>query len=129
MPSALPRISLVVSRDQHRLLKRLGALTGRSQAALVGDCLNAFIPSLTVQLALLEAYAELNEAGEPEAAYEAMETAVHALDLASIVQLDQLDEVRGKIDGAMAEMRASITAGKGGSVGVAGAAALARVHQ
>lgn len=120
MPSSLPRISLVLSQEQHRLLKRLGQLTGRSQASIVMDCLKGFLPSLTAQMALLEAYNELEQVNEPELALEAVEAAVHSLDLASVVQLGQLEDVRAKIDRALSDMRASLTPGSRGVGGVAG---------
>lgn len=119
MPSSLPRISVVLTKEQHRLLKRLGQLTGRSQSSIVMDCLKGFLPFLTAQMVLLEVYNELEQVYEPELALEAVEAAVHSLDLASLVQLGQLEDVRGKIDRALSDMRASLTPGGRGVGGVA----------
>jgi len=121
MPSSRPRISVVLSDEQHRLLKRLRALTGRSQAALVVECLEALEPALSAQLVLLEAASEIAQGADRQQAIAAIENVVHGLDLASILALDQLDDVRAKVEAGMADLKAAkFTPGNRGVGGVAG---------
>lgn len=46
MPSPFPRLTVVVTPEQHQLLTRLSALQGRSQASYVRGLLNLATPSL-----------------------------------------------------------------------------------
>lgn len=54
MPSPFPRLAIVVTPEQHRLLSRLSALQGRSQASYVRHLLDLATPSLRALLTPLE---------------------------------------------------------------------------
>lgn len=120
MPSSRPRISVVLTEEQHHLLKRLGALQGRSQAAVLMDCLETLTPPLMAQMVLLEAVDAIGAGIDQQEAVAAVEAVIHSLDLASIMQLDQLDEVRSKIAVEMEALKVKFTPGDRGVGGVAG---------
>jgi hypothetical protein len=55
MPTPHPRLSVIVTADQHALLASLGALQGRSAASYVREIVDASTPHLRVLLATLQA--------------------------------------------------------------------------
>lgn len=59
VPSSFPRVTVVITPEQHALLNRLGVLTRRSAASYVRQLLDTAQPALERILAPLEAAAAL----------------------------------------------------------------------
>lgn len=100
MPTTLPRLSIVVSEEQHSLLTRLGARQGRSAASYVRHLVEIATPSLRAVLEPLEAALAAEQLHE--------ETMGELLDHAQDAMDDQLAMAFGEV----AEQAADSPAGE-----------------
>lgn len=62
MPTKLPRLSVVVTEEQHALLTRLGALQDRSAASFIRELVDTATPLFRALLPVLDAQAAAIEA-------------------------------------------------------------------
>jgi hypothetical protein len=101
MPSVLPRLTVVVTPEQHQLLARLGALQGRSQASYVRQLLDLATPSLRAILTPLER-AEAEEEAMDETFQEVLNEQLREADEDLEEQLHLLDPlgIQEAADGA-----------------------------
>ena len=88
MPTNNPRIAVVVTSDQHKLLTELGELQGRSAASFLREMLDAGTPMLEAMLPVYRA-AQAQIAMQPEALQMAIREALAAVD-GKRAQLDLL---------------------------------------
>lgn len=79
MPTNNPRIAVVVTSDQHKLLTELGELQGRSAASFLREMLDAGTPMLEAMLPVYRA-AQAQVAMQPEALQMAIRDALAAVD-------------------------------------------------
>lgn len=87
VPTVLPRLSVVLTPEQHHLLTRLAALQGRSSSSYVRRLLDVATPSLRALAARLEGI-EAETAAMDENAQAAID---HMVDEAEDELSDQLD--------------------------------------
>lgn len=88
LPAVNPRIGVVVTSDQHKLLTELGALQGRSTASFLRELLDAAEPMLQAMLPVYRA-AAAQVAMQPEALQMAIRDALGEVD-GKRAQLDLL---------------------------------------
>ena len=90
MPTILPRLSVVVTPEQHHLLTSLAALQGRSASSYVRRLVEVATPSLRALLASLEGV-EAQEVALDENAQAAIEQLLDEAEDELADQLDMLD--------------------------------------
>ena len=88
MPTTNPRVGVVVTSDQYRLLGQLAALQGRSIASYLREMLDAAMPMLEAMLPVYRA-AQAQIAMQPEALQLAIRDALASVDTKT-AQLDLL---------------------------------------
>ena len=93
MPTRQPRVNVVVTDAQHRLLGELGALQGRSAASFLREMLDASTPMLEAMLPIYRA-AAAQQAMQPEALQTAIRDALAGVE-ANRAQLDLLEHLAG----------------------------------
>lgn len=55
MPTAKPRVQVILEPQTHAVIERLAILQGRSRGAVIADLIDSVAPSLTRTVSLLEA--------------------------------------------------------------------------
>ena len=124
MPAVNPRITITLKPEVHAILKRLSALTGNSQSALVGDLLESSAPVFERMATVLDAAEKLRAEGMQapdefkaslQRAQDKLETqlglALDAMDLGSRPILEESEKV-GRRAGRQGGERAAVAPGR-----------------
>lgn len=121
MPAVNPRITITLKPEVHAILKRLSALTGNSQSALVGELLESSAPVFERMATVLDAAEKLRAEGmqAPDEFRASLQQAQDKLESQLGLALGAIDEgTRPVLDAAEKVGR---RAGRQGSARVAGA--------
>jgi hypothetical protein len=94
MPAVNPRITITLKPEVHAILKRLSALTGNSQSAMVGSLLESSATVLERMVTVLEAAERLRSEGmqAPESIRQSLDDAQAKLEQQLGLALDVMDE-------------------------------------
>lgn len=117
MPAVNPRITITLKPEVHAILKRLSALTGNSQSAMVGSLLESSSSVLERMATVLEAAERLRSEGmqAPESIRQSLDDAQAKLEQQLGLSLEVMDEgVRPLLE---ASEKVSRRAGRGAPAG------------
>lgn len=110
-----PRIGVTVSKEQHELLMKLGALQGRSASSYLREMLDSAMPMLEAMLPVFEAAAQ-QVAMQPQALAQAIKDALAEVD-AKQAQMSLL----GLLAGSQAQTANDLDPAPGQATGPSGA--------
>lgn len=94
MPAVNPRITITLKPEVHAILRRLSALTGNSQSAMVADLLESSQPIFERMATVLEAAERLKAEGmqAPDSIRQSLDDAQSKLEGQLGLALDAMDE-------------------------------------